>query len=404
VVKQASLASDLAAIVGPENVAHGTPAYAIDGLAPKSVIRPQTYEAACEVMRYVNAGGLAVIPLGSRLHAGIGNLPERYDLALDVSRLDKVVEFEPADLTITCQAGITLGALQEATGAAGMVVPFDPALPDGATVGGVLAAALSGPARMSLGAPRDFTIGLRVVTADGRLTRAGGRVVKNVAGYDLCKLYIGSLGTLGVIVEAAFKTVPLPKTKRRLAFAFDDPASSCALISRAIHAGLAVRSASLVRVAGSWRLDLVIAGMPAAVERSARDLGKWSGQSVIPSPAGEGPGVRAPAPLIAKLSVLPDKLPALVAEAPSDAGVEAHPATGLCRLSLTEAKAEAITEVRAIAARFGGSCVIERCPPVLKREIDVFGEAPPSLSLMRAIKAEFDPNRTLSPGRFAGKI
>ncbi len=215
-VKQASLASNLASIVGRENVAPGTPEYAVDGLAPKSVIRPGTPDEVAGVMSYANANRLAVIPLGGRNHAGIGNLPERFDLTLDVSRLSQVVEFEPADLTITCQAGITLGALREATGAAGMVVPFDPALPGGATVGGVLAGALSGSARMSLGPPRDFTIGLRVVTADGKLTRAGGKVVKNVAGYDLCKLYIGSLGTLGVIVESTFKTVPLPQAEQPL--------------------------------------------------------------------------------------------------------------------------------------------------------------------------------------------
>jgi glycolate oxidase FAD binding subunit len=406
VVKQASLAWDLASIVGPENAAPGTPAYAVDGLAPKSVVRPRTYEEVCGVIRYANAGRLAVIPLGGHLHAALGNLPERYDLALDVSRLNQVVEFEPADLTITCQAGITLGALRQATGAAGMVVPFDPALPNGATVGGVLASALTGLARMSLGAPRDFTIGLRVVTADGRLTRAGGKVVKNVAGYDLCKLYIGSLGSLGVIVEATFKTVPLPKSERLLAFEFNDPASACALVSRAVHAGLAVRSASLVREAGRWRLDPSLAGMAAAVERSVRDLDKWSGQEALPTPAGagEGPGVGVPAPLIAKLSVLPNRLSALVAEAPTHAGIQAHPATGLCRLSFPEATAEAIAQVRAFAARFGGTCIIERCPPDLKRGIDVFGDAPPSLALMRAVKAEFDPNRVLSPGRFVGRL
>jgi glycolate oxidase FAD binding subunit len=406
--KQASLASDMGSIVGPENAAPGTPAHAVDGLAPKSVVHPRTYEEVCGVIRYANAGRLAVIPLGGHLHAALGNLPERYDLALDVSRLNQVVEFEPADLTIACQAGITLGALRQATGAAGMMVPFDPALPNGATVGGVLASALTGPARMSLGAPRDFTIGLRVVTADGRLTRAGGKVVKNVAGYDLCKLYIGSLGSLGVIVEATFKTVPLPKSERLLAFEFNDPASACALVSRAVHAGLAVRSASLVREAGNWRLDQSLAGMAAAVERSVRDLDRWSDQEALPWPAGaaERPEVGVPAPLIAKLSVLPNRLPALVAEAPTrtGTGIQAHPATGLCRLSFPEATPEAIAEVRALAARFSGTCIIERCPPDLKRGIDVFGDAPPSLALMRAVKAEFDPNRVLSPGRFVGRL
>jgi glycolate oxidase FAD binding subunit len=116
--------------------------------------------------------------------------------------------------------------------------------------------------------------------------------------------------------------------------------------------------------------------------------------------------VGVPAPLIAKLSVLPNRLPALVAEAPTrtGTGIQAHPATGLCRLSFPEATPEAIAEVRALAARFSGTCIIERCPPDLKRGIDVFGDAPPSLALMRAVKAEFDPNRVLSPGRFVGRL
>jgi glycolate oxidase FAD binding subunit len=406
VVKQASLASHLASIVGPENAAPGTTAHVVDGLAPKSVVRPRTYEEVCGVIRYANAERLAVIPLGGCFHTGLGNLPDRYDLALDLSAIDEIVEFEPADLTVTCQAGITVGALRQATGAASMIVPFDPALPDGATVGGVLASALTGPARMSLGAPRDFTIGLRVVTADGKLTRAGGKVVKNVAGYDLCKLYVGSLGTLGVIVEATLKSVPLPKSERHVSFEFDDPTPACALVSRAIHAGLAVRSASLVREPGGWKVDMVLAGMPAAVERSVSDLGQWSDQAVLPSPVGAGDalGVRKPTLLIAKISVRPTKLPGLVAAAPAHADIEAHPATGLCRLSFPEAAAEAIAEARAIAARFGGTCIIERCPPDLKRGIDVFGDAPPSLALIRAVKAEFDPNRVLSPGRFVGRI
>jgi glycolate oxidase FAD binding subunit len=434
VVKQASLASDLASIVGRENTAPGTHDYAVDGLAPKSVVRPGTAGEVAGVIRYANANQLAVIPLGGRNHAGIGNLPERYDLALDVTRLDSVVEFEPADLTITCQAGITLGALRQATGAANMMVPFDPSLPDGATVGGVLAGALSGPSRMSFGAPRDFTIGMRVVTADGKLTRAGGKVVKNVAGYDLCKLYIGSLGTLGVIVEASFKTVPLPQAEQRLEFDFDGPAAACALVSRAASAGLGIRATLLIREPDRWRLHVALAGMSAAVQRSARDLEAWHTAASLPSPAvrrggGEGPGVRAPAPLpgnaipesqrnptldsakrtsdsplVARLSVLPSKLPALLAAAASLGAVEGQPANGVCRLSLPEATAEVIAEVRALAASLGAACLIERCSPDLKRDIDVFGDAPPSLSLMRAIKAEFDPNGVLSPGRFVGKI
>lgn len=401
VVKQASLASDLAAIAGRQNVSLGSGAEAVDGIAPKTVVRPGTYDDVSSVLRYANDERIAVIALGGRLHTSLGNLPSRYDVALKVTRLSQVVEFEPADLTITVQAGMTLGALRGATAEARMMVPFDPELPDEATVGGVLATALSGPAWMSLGAPRDFTIGMRVVTADGRLTRAGGRVVKNVAGYDLCKLYIGSLGTLGVIVEATFKTVPLAMAERTLSFGFPDAAGACALVARSTQSALAVRSARLTREASSWRLDLGLAGMALAVERTAGELKQRVSDPSPPLASDER--LSSPA-VIARLSVLPSRLAVLLADVPPGVAVEAQPATGIARLAVTEGEADEIARLRALAQKHSATCVIERCPPAMKRDIDVFGKAPSSLALMRAIKAEFDPNGVLSPGRMVGRI
>jgi len=397
VVKQASFAPELTAIAGRANVSPGSDADTVDGIAPKSVVLPGSYDEVCGVLRYANDERLALIALGGRLHTAFGNLPSRYDLALDVTRLDQVVEFEPADLTITVQAGMTLGALRRVTAESRMMVPFDQTLPDGATVAGALAAAISGPSRMSLGAPRDFTIGMRVVTADGRLTRAGGRVVKNVAGYDLCKLYIGSLGTLGVIVEATFKTVPLPRAEQPLAFGFRDATGACALVTRATSSGLALRSAVLTREDNVWRLELVLAGMPDAVNRS---IGELKQRADDPPPPASDQRTDA-APIAARLSVLPARLSALLAEVPQDAHIEAHPATGIVRI---EPAIDSLSSVRSLASKHNATCVIERCPPEVKRDIDVFGKAPPSLELMRAIKREWDPNSVLSPGRMVGKI
>ena len=202
-VSQATLLTELQTIAGAENVrpgqrrVRGRRRYARGGS-----FGPATAEAAAAVIRHANAEKLAVIPVGGEQRAGPGNVPARYDIALDVSGLSAIVDYEPEDLTITCGASMTLGALREATAAAGQMVPFDPDISGEATIGGGLAADLWGPSRLSLGGPRDFTIGLRVITGDGLITRAGGRVVKNVAGYDLCKLYVGSLGTLAVITEA----------------------------------------------------------------------------------------------------------------------------------------------------------------------------------------------------------
>ncbi|MBF8286481.1 MAG: linked oxidase-like protein, partial [Dehalococcoidia bacterium] len=212
--KQASVLTQMGSIVGREGALADVAAFAVDGLTPQAAVAPSSYEQVAAVMRYAHAEGLAVIPWGGGAHIHVGNVPARYDIALGLSRLNAVVEHEPADLTATVQAGMTLSELQGRLGGAGQLLPLDPPGGERATIGGILAANASGPWRHAFGSARDMTIGLRVVTAEGRITRAGGRVVKNVAGYDLCKLYIGSLGTLGVIVEATFKVASLPREQR----------------------------------------------------------------------------------------------------------------------------------------------------------------------------------------------
>lgn len=375
-------------------------AFAVDGAIPQVVSAPGSYEDVCRLLTYANEHRLAVVPLGGRVHCGLGNVPARYNIAVDTRRLSGIAEFEPADLTITVQAGTTLGGLRAATAAHGLMVPFDPAIPDSATVGGVLAANVSGTARVSLGQLRDFTIGMRVVTADGRLARAGGRVVKNVAGYDLCKLYIGSLGTLAVIVEATFKTAPLPQKQLALAFNFGGPAAACRLVSDAVRAGLKVHSAVLTREA----LHIGLAGTREAVARSEFDVS--AAASELGAPAIAPPAVaEANEPVVARIDATPARLPLLLAEA-ADAfprsSITAYPWDGTCRIGADNAGM--IADLRALAERYDALCVIERCPNEAKREIDVFGPPPDGFSLMWAIKREFDPGGVLSPGRFVGRL
>lgn len=403
-VKQASLAPDLAAIIGDEHVAPASEAHAIDGVSPEVVAAPGDYDHVGRLLAYANESRLAVIPLAGKQHAGLGNIPASYDIALDTRRLTGVVEFEPADLTITVRAGTTLRELRAATSASGLMVPFDPAIPDEATIGGILADNISGPARVSLGQPRDFTIGMRVVTADGRLTRAGGKVVKNVAGYDLCKLYIGSLGTLAVIVEATFKTVPLPQKQLSLAFHFALPHAACRLVSDGVSGGLKVRSALLTHVASLWRLRIDLAGTPEAVARSEFDIAAAaSGLGAKQVAADHNAG--SASPVVVRIDTLPPRLPALLIDAAAAlplARIEAQPWDGVCRVGVGDSSAT--TVARELAARYESMCVIERCPTDVKRDIDVFGEQPASFALMQAIKREFDPNGVLSPGRFVGRL
>ena len=430
-VKQPTILSQLESIAGPDGVrpAEELPAFAVDGLTPQAAAAPSTYEQVADVIRYAHAERLAVIPWGGGSHMHIGNLPSRYDIALSLSRLDQIVEHEPADLTATCQAGITLAALHRRLQRDSQRVPLDPAPAEGATIGGALAVNTSGPSRHAYGALRDFTIGLSVVTGDGRLTRAGGRVVKNVAGYDLCKLYVGSLGTLGIIVEATFKLAPMPRARRTALASFETAADACAFAAELQRRGLSLLGAQLFNPAaasianlapeGSCALVLALAGTPQAVERSHHEIDELARDA----PAGlatvdaavnlEGSLRQMTSPraavLLFKATALPSRLPALIEALETAAGhprIIAYPTVGLLHASwpAVDDVEEAVRRVRDATAGVGGSLVLEVCPPELKRQMDVFGDPPPSFALMRRVKQEFDPAGVLSPGRFLGRL
>ena len=389
--RQASLQSELESLAGAARA--GSEADAVDGVVPQAVARPATADAMAEIVRYANAHGLAVIPLGGRQHRGLGNIPARYDIALDTTALNAVVDYEPEDLTITCQAGITIGALRAATGAAGQMVPFDPDIPDKATVGGVLAADAWGASRLSLGAARDFTIGLRVVTGDGLISRAGGRVVKNVAGYDMCKLYIGSLGTLAVITEATFKTLPLPHATHDLAHQFASAADACSIANEALLRGLSLRSAVVTRAGDRWALHLALAASEAAVERSVSEIAALASEAGGETASAVSAEVH---PVRVRLATLPSRLPGLLGDLPATATVSAYPTLGVARVGFNDNAA--------LSPVNGAKMIVEMCPPDAKQAMDVFGRAPQSLPLMRALKERLDPNAVLSPGRSVGRL
>jgi glycolate oxidase FAD binding subunit len=214
--------TDLVGLIGAAQMlpAESLRAYAVGGLTPEAVSRPESREAVSQVMRWASQTGAAVAPWGGGTRQELGNLPTRLDLVLDVSRCNRVLDFQPEDLTVTVEAGITLEALQQRLAQGGKHLAVEAPLPNRATIGGILATGATGPRRFAYGTPRDWLIGIGVVGADGNESKAGGRVVKNVTGYDLNKLYTGSLGTLGVIVEATFKLSPAPLYARALIASF----------------------------------------------------------------------------------------------------------------------------------------------------------------------------------------
>ncbi|HEU5201109.1 MAG TPA: FAD-binding oxidoreductase, partial [Ktedonobacterales bacterium] len=194
--------------------------FAIDGVAPRLATLPATIEEVAAIVKYASEQHLTVLPVGGSTDLDLGQPPEQYDLALSTTRLNALLEHEAADLTCSVQSGITLADLQQRLRTKGQFLALDPPNTHHATIGGILAANASGPQRLRYGSARDLAIGLRVVLADGTIARSGGKVVKNVAGYDLNKLYIGSMGTLGIIVEANFKLIPCPEQEQTLLVVF----------------------------------------------------------------------------------------------------------------------------------------------------------------------------------------
>jgi len=196
--------------------------FAVDGITPQLAALPGTIEDTAALMKRASEQHLAVLPIGGSTELELGQPPERYDLALCTARLNALLEHEAADLTCSVQAGMPLAELQQRLATKSQFLALDPPNGEHATIGGILATNASGPQRLRYGAARDLVIGLRVVLGDGTIARSGGKVVKNVAGYDLNKLYIGSLGTLGIIVEANFKLIPRPEHEETLLISFDN--------------------------------------------------------------------------------------------------------------------------------------------------------------------------------------
>jgi glycolate oxidase FAD binding subunit len=424
---QTSLLTDLQSIVGPEHAHSATEDDPVDieGIQPSIVVKPGTYEEVAAVLRFANKSGLAVIPFGAGTYRWFGNIPNRYDIALTTSRLNSIVEYEPADLTVTCQAGATLDVLGELLTRNGQIIPFA-YRPIPHRIGRLIALPMH-ESNLTWGTVRDFTIGLRVVTAEGRIIRTGGNVVKNVAGYDLTKLFIGSMGTLGVIVEATLKLVPAPHAEDQISLEFDSIADAGHFASQLRSNGLSLRHVGLRRwmsisEAGpvprlNIGLGVGFAGTASAVERSrqeatdlATDFGGILGKTEQPKRQGDMPAWTHAHPMTTVAHVLPTLVSRLIDEVDPEAPgafVDASLLEGFVSMTWLGAGADEdlVHRVRAVTAGLGGSLVVTGCDPALKSQIDVFAEVPPkTLDLMRRIKHQFDPNGILSPGRFVGKL
>ena len=418
----------------------GASPYEIDGRAPSRTLEPASETELADLLRIANSAGDAVVPVGGGTLLALGNPPRRYDVAISTARLSRVEQFDHRDLTIGVGAGMAVAQLSATLAEHRQFVPLDVPRPAQATVGGTLAAGWLGPRRLAYGRPRDLLIGTTTVLADGTRARAGGMVVKNVSGYDLSKLYVGSLGTLGIIVRANFKALPLP-AQFRLAVAPLPERTRARAVAHVQRLDVEPTAALLIdgfrdvlpfELGVEGAIVLVLEGSPAAVERATRGTRSALGAAGVPETRIIDAGARetfarlldtyvatiAGRSLTLRSLGLPDGV--LEREGAAREALQPTPALletivdlrcgdviarifvdgKLDPLAVRGTLSDAVAMLR---TRLPDAAILARGLTV-DGEIDAWGTPPPALDLMKEIKARFDPRDTLAPGRLAGGI
>ncbi len=422
-----------------------TTEYAVDDKLPGVVARPTSPQEISETMSVAAEHGLSVSPLGGRTRTSLGNVPESLDLAIDMTGVDQVLAHNAADLTATVEAAITVSRLQKILSEHGQFLAINPPLPDRATIGGTLAVGWSGPMTWQYWSPRDIVIGMKTVMADGTITKTGGQVVKNVSGYDMARMHIGAMGTLGIIAEVSFKLTPLPARQATVLATFDSD-ESC------LDAALAVFGSSLVPLAistlhGQQRragarptgdaqpsLMVRVGGRAKSVQRQTDDVAsiyRRSGANHV-SVIGDNDaammwrrmgdfgwteqttpvaGIRA--------SVRPSDIPRIIQymqdmeDSPALAWrATTQTAQGVVDIHWLNVEAEsssehartAISKTIQAVRRVGGTAVVTHARSHVKESLDVWGETTSAIDTMRNLKRQYDPDRLLNPGRFMGGI
>ena len=457
-VTASSVARELASICGAEHVidhAESLVRFAIDEVVPQVAVAPASASQISAVLSFAAKENLAVMPSGGVTQQSVGNAPAAIDILLDTRRLNRVEHYDAGDLTIGVGAGCTLAEINRTLAEHAQFLPVDPPQPERATIGGLLATAASGPLRHGYGTLRDFCIGVSFVTGDGVIAKGGGRVVKNVAGYDLMKLLIGSYGTLGVITSANFKVFPRPDRQGELrtfemesqslgeAMAFRDglrPSPLTPLCLEIVSARaleyLAEPTAPrdpdefapaqpLSPETAGWRLLLRAAGSEAVLARYRRELGT----AVTRETAGERDAAQwraiahfAPAvierhrnAMMLSLSVPPSESEAAIVAAqqaavdnnfiPAFVGRVGVSALTVAFIPLSVDPPSAMQYATAVSALRSAlpedaSAVVTRCPTEAKRHFDVWGTTRTDFGSMRAVKRAMDPEGILNRGRF----
>ena len=425
------------------------------GVRPSIIVRPADAAQIAEILRFAAAEKLTVIPMGGGTKMGIGSPPARYDIALDLTRLNRVLAYDPHDLTLGVEPGVRIEDLLRTLAEKKQFLPLAVPFSERATIGGIVAANSSSPLRHAYGAVRDFCLGMEFVTGEGAQAKSGGRVVKNVTGYDLHKLLIGSLGTLAVITRVNFRTFPMPPSQGMFVASFStaEPAFEfCRAISHSVltpqivevadpgAARLLFSAEAGARIAPKqWSVVISAAGQPSVVDRYSRELGHMAAAAKAAGfqPIGESEQTSvfgrirefprlileaAPGAAIFRIGVLPTAMPPLLKALGEIANRHGVSLATLTRASgivyaayFAQAGSDTASSVTAIVIKdvfrdcalpeIGAQAMLEWCPTEIKTSADVvWGPSRPDFELMRRVKHSFDPQSILAPGRFAGGI
>ena len=415
------LTEDLRRIVGPENVHEATEQDAVEGVEPDFVVEPGSVEEISDVMKLTARDGLAVTPRGSGTKMHIGDPPRRLDLIVSTARMNEVLEHTPGDQIVRLQAGVKLEDLQEYVSGSDQMLAIDPP-ESGATIGGIVAANSSGPRRYRYGTIRDLIIGITVVLHDGTVAKAGGKVVKNVAGYDLSKLFTGSLGTLGIVATANFRLHPRPEASRTVAVEVTEPQQVQAAAQAIVHSQVEATAVELHYSENEKLLAVLLESIPGGIEAKAetasfllKQFGEMRTLSdeeadhlgpLTPPEVADEVVLKIGAPPVDLAAVLESVLGAAERKGLEHPRITGRAGTGVTLVGFSEENedgaAEFVEEMREIWVRRGGNVTLQRAPLTLKQRVSAWDNGGDYLGLVRRVKEKFDPRGGMNPGRFLG--
>jgi glycolate oxidase FAD binding subunit len=430
-VSTAALSGVLGDIVGDDHLLSSASAldlHAVDGHRPRWVARPADAQEVSRLLMVAHAEDLAVSPRGSGSSLGLGNPPTRLDLVIDLSRLSHIEDYTPADMTASVGAGARLGALAAPFAAEGQLLALDPFGGEGRSIGGVLATAASGPRRFRYGTGRDLLLGVRIAQADGTLTWGGARVVKSVTGYDVPKLMVGALGTLGVIVSATLRLHPRPAATGSWLLPFASHAAAEGFLAALLDSSIEPERLALLDSSararaglgpGGWAALISVASVAEAVASEGTAVARLAARhnadaAVMDQSVWRALGRALDGPVevrigceIRQVAHWMRELEALGVRARVQASGIAEAGNGVIHAALTGSDADVagvVGRLRDGLAPEGGSVVMHRAPATLKRMLDAWGPPPAGFALMERIKRELDPQGILNPGRFLGGL